>query len=132
MYMHVRISTNKKVSYYFRFCSTCTTVEKTATKLLELFLLVNSLCACAARVTALGLFVCLSFRVSVTQHLTFQVIQMILTISAVDEGQRFSLKMLCCRAIVFPVGLPEPLLLRRKHAEKMHESHLFCEFCNWQ
>ena len=50
--------------------------------------LINPRRACAARVTVLGLCVC----VSVTQHLTFHVIvraTTILTFSMADEGRKF-------------------------------------------
>jgi len=36
--------------------------------------IINARCACAVRVTVLGLCVCVSVCVSVTQHLTFHVI----------------------------------------------------------
>ena len=70
--------------------------------------IVNPRCTCAARVTVLGLCVCASVCVSVTQHLTFDVIIRATNDTNLNSGgrkfKRFSLKMLCCEARAFPVG----------------------------
>ena len=66
--------------------------------------LVNPRLACAARVTVLGLCVC----VSVTQHLTFYVFIRATNDTSqrrikVENFKRFSLKMVRCEARAFPV-----------------------------
>ena len=39
--------------------------------------------------------------------------QTIVTFSAADEGQKFSLKMLCCEARAFPVGMAYDYMISR-------------------
>ena len=83
--------------------------------------LVNPRRAYAARVTVLGLCVCMSVCVCLLLNNSLFtwlfVPQRILTFSASDEGRnfkRFTLKMLRCEARAFPVGTARPFFTPRK------------------